>query len=51
MFFLRRVNVLPLKALVVLMGQVLNHQDGREREREVENSNENKREIRKLDYN
>lgn len=51
MFFLCCVNMLPLKALVVLMGQVLNYRDCREQEREVENSNENKREIRKLDDN
>lgn len=45
------VNMLSLKALVVLMGQVLNYQDCREPGREVENSNDNEREIRKLDYN
>lgn len=36
MFFLCCVNMLPLKALVVLMGQFLNYQDWRGQEREVE---------------
>ncbi len=45
------VNMLTLKALVVLMGQFLNYHNRREQEREGENSDENEREIRKLDYN
>lgn len=49
-FFLCYINILPLKMLVVLIGQVLNYQDYSKQERNVEKSN-NMRMIRELDYN